>query len=89
MGPIDTVKIQLSAVLGTVKLPINQLLRMGRGAVIELDAGEDDNVQILANNIPIAHGEVTIQNNKVAVTVSEIFKSAGRRSVVQRALVSE
>ncbi len=89
MGPIDSVRIRLSAVLGTVRLPMNRFLRMGRGAVIELNAGEDDNVQILANNVPIAHGEVTIQNNKVAVTASEIFKSAARRSATPPTLVSD
>jgi flagellar motor switch protein FliN/FliY len=89
MGPIDSVKVQLSAVLGTVRLPINQILRMGRGAVIELDASEDDSVEIRANNIPIAFGEVTVQNDKIAVTISKILKAAARRSAAARTLVSE
>ena len=82
MGPIDSVRVQISAVLGTVKLPVNQLLRMGRGAVIELDAAEDDTIMILANNVPVAIGEVIIQNEKIAVTITERLKSAGRRQQV-------
>ena len=80
MGPIDSVKIQLSVVLGKSMMPINQLLRMGRGAVIELDTDLDDEVEIRANNLPFARGEVTIVNNKIAVTVREKLKSAERRN---------
>lgn len=79
MGPIDSVKIQLSVVLGRSKMPINQLLRMGRGAVIELDTDLDDEVEIRANNLPFARGEITIVNNKIAVTVREKLKSSMRR----------
>ena len=89
MGPIDSVKVQISAVLGTVKLPINQLLRMGRGAVIELDATEEDAIEIRANNIPVAIGEITIQNDKIAVTVTERLKSSARRAAAVRPLVSD
>jgi len=79
MGPIDSVKIQLSVVLGRSKMPINQLLRMGRGAVIELDTDLDDEVEIRANNLPFARGDVTVVNNKIAVTIREKLKSTVRR----------
>jgi flagellar motor switch protein FliN/FliY len=83
MGPVDEVKIQISVVLGRAKMPINQLLRMGRGAVIELDATEQDDVDILANNVPVARGEVTIRNDRVAVTVNEVLPSTARRRALQ------
>ena len=79
MGPIDSVKIQISVVLGKSKMPINQLLRMGRGAVIELDTDLDEEVEILANNVPFAKGEVTVVNNKIAVTIREKLKSVARQ----------
>lgn len=50
---------------------MNQLLRMGRGAVIPLDVGEHDEVWILANNHPIARGEIIIQDEKVAISITE------------------
>ena len=81
MGPVDSVKVQLAVVLGTTTMPINQLLRMGRGAVIELDATEESDVEILANNVLVARGEVSIQNEKIAVTVNEMLKSIRRRTV--------
>jgi len=75
MVQIDTVKIQLSVVLGKSIMPINQLLRMGRGAVIELDVGEDDQVNILANNVLVARGEVIIKDDQIAVVVEKLMPS--------------
>lgn len=49
---------------------MQQLLRMGRGAVIPLDATERDEVWVLANKHPIARGEVSIQNERVCVTIT-------------------
>lgn len=68
---VEAVSVELSVVLGRCVLPMQQLLRMGRGAVIPLEARENDPVWILANNHPIARGEITIQGERVAVTVTE------------------
>ncbi len=71
---INSVPIELTVVLGRATLPIHQLLRMGRGAVIELDRGENDAVQILANDQPIAEGEVVVQGERIGVTVTTKLK---------------
>ena len=68
---IDAVEIEISVLLGRSKMPIQQFLRMGRGAVIPLDTGEDDEVWILANNHPIARGEIIIQGDRVAVSITD------------------
>jgi len=52
-------------------MPIHQLLKMGRGAVIELDSNVDDPVLIYANNRLIARGEVMVSGENVAVTITE------------------
>ena len=49
---------------------MQQLLRMGRGAVIPLDARERDEVWILANNHPVARGEIQISEDRIAITVT-------------------
>ena len=49
---------------------MQQLLRMGRGAVIQLDTNENDEVWILANNHPIARGELIIENDKISVNIT-------------------
>ncbi|GGE83368.1 flagellar motor switch protein FliN [Stappia taiwanensis] len=73
MGVFDNIAVDISVVLGTAEMPIHQLLRMGRGAVIELTSREDDDVKILANNIPIARGQVVLQGERVGVSVTEIL----------------
>ena len=67
MSQVGSVSVEISVLLGRSQMPIQQFLRMGRGAVIPLDTGEDDQVWILANNHPIARGDMIIQGDRVAV----------------------
>src|SRR5258708_16282396 len=71
---VDNVKVEISVVLGRSVIPMHQLLRMGRGAVIELDTHQDDPVTILANDKPVARGEIQIQGDKIAVSVVDLRK---------------
>ena len=68
---VHSVEIELAVVLGRCSMPMQQLLRMGRGAVIPLDTRENDQLWILANNHPIARGEITIQGERLCITVTE------------------
>ena len=70
MTQINAVDVEISVVLGRSVLPMSQLLRMGRGAVIPLDAAEGDEVWILANNYPVARGEIEIRDGRIAITVT-------------------
>ncbi len=70
VSQIEAVDIEISVVLGRSVLPMSQLLRMGRGAVIPLDASETDEVWILANNHPVARGEIEIRDDRIAITVT-------------------
>ena len=58
------------------RFPVHQVLRLGRGAIIELDATEGDEVRILANNFPVAKGTVVVQGNRIAVEVRELLPRA-------------
>ncbi|HEX2137219.1 MAG TPA: FliM/FliN family flagellar motor switch protein [Microvirga sp.] len=80
MVALEKVVVELSVVLGTTVMPVHQLLRMGRGAVIELNATEEDDVAILANEVPVAKGQVIVQGDRIAVSITEIL----RRSVELR-----
>ena len=70
---INGVKVEISVVLGRSVIPMHQLLRMGRGAVIELDAGQDDPVLVLANERPVAKGEIVIHGDKIGVSITELL----------------
>ena len=73
MPTLENVSIDIAVVLGTSSMPIHQVLRLGRGAIIELDASEEDEVRILANNLPVAKGTVIVSGNKIAVEVKELL----------------
>ena len=76
MATLDKVALDISVVLGTTNMPIHQVLRLGRGAIIELDAVESDAVKILANNFPVAKGIVVVSGNRIAVEVKELLPRA-------------
>ena len=68
---IKQVDVEISVVLGKSIMPIHQLLKMGRGAVIELDTGVDDDALVLANNTPIAYGEIIIVDDNIGISVTD------------------
>jgi flagellar motor switch protein FliN/FliY len=71
---LDHVAVELTVVLGSAQMPIYKLLRMGRGAIIELNATENDEVQILANNHPFAKGHVVVAGTRISVEITEMLK---------------
>ncbi len=73
MATLSNVSIDIAVVLGTSSMPIHQVLRLGRGAIIELDASEEDEVSILANNLPVAKGTVIVSGNRIAVEVKRLL----------------
>ena len=73
---LDNVTVEVSVMLGKAVMPIHQLLKMGRGAVIELDATVHDHALIFANNRLIAKGEVMVVDDHIAVSVTETIRGA-------------
>jgi flagellar motor switch protein FliN/FliY len=71
MNTLDTIEVDITVELGAALMPIHHLLRMGRGAVIELDTSENDLLRIYANNTLIARGEVKVEDGRLTVEVSE------------------
>ena len=72
MPTLDKVALDIQVVLGTTTMPVHQVLRLGRGAIIELESSEDDEVSILANNFLVATGTVIVSGNRIAVEVKEM-----------------
>ncbi|MES2608239.1 MAG: flagellar motor switch protein FliN [Pseudomonadota bacterium] len=69
------VPVQISAVLGRSTMPVHQLLKLGRGAVVELDRRVGEAIDIYVNNRLIARGEVVVVDDHLGVTMTEIIKS--------------
>ncbi len=73
------VPVQLSAVLGKATMQVAQLLKLGRGAVVELDRKVGEAIDIYVNNRLVARGEVVVVEERLGVTMTEIIKSNGAK----------
>ncbi|NJO36461.1 MAG: flagellar motor switch protein FliN [Rhizobiales bacterium] len=77
LGAIYDVPVQVSAVLGKTSMPISQLIKLGRGAVLELDRKVGESIDVVVNNRLIAKGEIVIVQERIGITMTEIIKSDG------------
>ena len=71
MNTLDQIEVDITVELGSATMPIHHLLRMGRGAIIELDSTERDPLRIYANNTLIAKGEISVDDGQLNVVVTE------------------
>ena len=74
-GSIYEVTVEISAVLGTSMMPISQILKLGRGAVVELDRRVGEDIDLRANDQLVARGEIIVLDELLGVTITEIVKS--------------
>lgn len=71
---VSDISVQISVVLGKTSMQVQQLLKLGRGAVVELDRKVGEPVDIYVNNRLVARGEVVVVEDKIGVTMTEIIK---------------
>lgn len=69
------IPVQITVVLGKTSMQVNQLLKLGRGAVLELDKKVGEPIDIFVNNRLVARGEVVVVEDKIGVTMTEIIKN--------------
>ena len=75
MSTLEQIEVDITVELGSAIMPVHHLLRMGRGAIIELDTSEQDPLRVYANNTLIAKGEVKVDDGHLAVHIIEkVFK---------------
>ena len=72
---VSDIPVQISVVLGKTAMQVQQLLKLGRGAVVELDRKVGEPVDIFVNNRLVARGEVVVVEDKIGVTMTEIIKA--------------
>ena len=71
MSILEKIEVDIKVELGATMMPIHHVLRLGRGAVIELDAMEDDPMKIYGNNKQIAVGEIRIVDGGLSIEVTQ------------------
>lgn len=75
LDAVYDIPVQVSAVLGKSDMQVSQLLKLGRGAVVELDRKIGEAIDIYVNNRLVARGEVVVVEDRLGVTMTEIIKS--------------
>jgi len=69
------IPVQVSAVLGKANMQVSELLKLGRGAVVELDRKVGEAIDIYVNNRLVARGEIVVVDERLGVTLTEIVKA--------------
>ena len=78
LGAIHDVNVDVYAVLGRSTMLVSQLLKVGRGAIIELDQKTSDPIEILVNSELVARGEIVTVDDNLGITITEIVKKTAK-----------
>jgi flagellar motor switch protein FliN len=73
LAALGEVRLRVSAVIGSVDMPVADILRIGRGAVIELDSRVGEQVDVMVNDRAVAKGRIVIVEDRIAVAVEELL----------------
>ncbi|GGO96849.1 FliM/FliN family flagellar motor switch protein [Stakelama pacifica] len=73
MSVLENISVDMSIVLGSTQLPIRQILKMSRGAMIAFDSGQDDPTQIFVNGTLVAKGRVLVEGERMSVEITEVL----------------
>ena len=74
------IPVQVSAVLGKSTMEVHRLLRLGKGAVVELDRKVGEAIDIYVNNRLVARGEVVVLDDRLGITMTEIIKTGNTKA---------
>ena len=74
MSVLESIFVDMSVVLGSAQVPIRQILKMGRGAMIPLDCGHDDPTLVYVNDELVARGRVLVEGDQMSLEIIEIVQ---------------
>ena len=72
---VYNIPVKVSAVLGKTSMKVSQLMKLNKGAIIELDRKVGEAIDIYVNNSLVARGEVVVVDDKLGITMTEIVKA--------------
>lgn len=79
LDAIEDVPVEITVVLGETTITVDELLKMGQGAIIELDRKVGEPVELYVNERCVAKGEIVVVDNKIGVTMTEIIKNEANK----------
>ncbi len=74
MSVLETISVEMTIVLGSAQVPVRQLLKMGRGAMIPLDCGQDDPSLVYVNDELVAKGRILVNHDQMSIEVTDIVR---------------
>ena len=75
---VYNIPVKVSAVLGKTRMKVSQLMKLNKGAIIELDRKVGEAIDIYVNNNLVARGEVVVVDDKLGITMTEIVKATNK-----------
>lgn len=75
---IQDIPLKVTVILGRTRRPINEVLGLAPGAIVELAALADEPVEILVNGVTVAKGEVVVVNENFGVRITSIMSPRER-----------
>ena len=75
---VYNIPVKVSAVLGRTNMKVSQLMKLNKGAIIELDRKVGEAIDIYVNNSLVARGEVVVVDEKLGITMTEIVKAPNK-----------
>jgi flagellar motor switch protein FliN/FliY len=74
MSVLESIHIDMTVVLGSAQVPIRQILKMGRGAMIPLDCGQDDPTLVYVNDELVAKGRILVNRELMSLEVTQVVR---------------
>ncbi|MEG3144345.1 FliM/FliN family flagellar motor switch protein [Sphingomonas sp. RT2P30] len=74
MSVLESIFVDMSVVLGSAQVPIRQILKMGRGAMIPLDSGHEDPTLVYVNGELVAKGRVLVDGDQMSLEITEVVQ---------------
>jgi flagellar motor switch protein FliN/FliY len=72
---LNDIHVELAVMLGSTSMPIRQILKMSRGAMIPLDARQDDPSVVLVNDQPIARGQILVEGDVMSLEITDVIRT--------------
>ena len=73
LSRFQNIKVAVSAELGRAEIPIQTLMNLGEGSVLELNRDIDSPVELIAQGVALACGEVVVVNGCFAIRVTKVY----------------
>ncbi|GIL17683.1 MAG: hypothetical protein BroJett040_14340 [Oligoflexia bacterium] len=75
---IMDIPLRVTVELGRAKMPVNDLLKLTQGSVVELNKLAGEPMEVLVNDKMIARGEAVVVNEKFGIRLTDIISTKER-----------